>query len=311
MADNILLGIIGGSGLYNMSGLANVEERHIVTPFGAPSDPLVVGTLNGQRIVFLARHGKGHRLTPTEVNYRANIYALKDLGVEQVVSWSETRAITHNFKIGQYVIISDLIDETRSRPTTFFEAQGLGDVRQWPVFCPSLSGALQQTLKSGRFVFDPGGVYCCIEGPRRETPAEAAKYAAFGADLLGNTLAPEVFLAKELQLCYACVGFVSSYAETGSDFRPFEHGRILDEPTQQRRARLAIQNFPRVLAGLFAGLQEHAGQCQCHQSMQPHVDSGRISADWRSWFENGCVFRIRPDIDASPLRLGRHVQASV
>src|SRR5262249_49994939 len=160
-------------------------------------------------------------LAPSFVNYRANIYALKDLGVRAVVSWSETHAITHNCNIGQYVIVDDLIDETHCRPNTFFENQRLGVVRQWPVFCPSLRSALSATLAQERCKFLDHGVYVCVEGPRRETPAEARKYAAFGGDLIGMTLAPEVFLARELQMCYASLCYVASFVENGSDFRPF------------------------------------------------------------------------------------------
>ncbi|MBI5864659.1 MAG: MTAP family purine nucleoside phosphorylase [Planctomycetes bacterium] len=232
-----------------------------------------------------SRFGSFYFLSPSFVNYRANIYALKSLGTRAVFSWSETRAISHNYKIGQFVVVSDLIDETHSRPRTFFENQGLGVVRQWPVFCPSLSNALMTALGDEMCRFSPSGTYVCIEGPRRETPAEVRKYAAFGAELLGMTLSPEVFLAKELQMCYASVAFVAGYAETGSDFRPFENGRILDAEQQAERAAAAVEVLPRVLERLIDVLHRTPGMCACENSMQHHIASGQIGWDWRTWFD--------------------------
>jgi 5'-methylthioadenosine phosphorylase len=256
------------------------------TPFGE-SQPIYLCKSRLGEYYFMSRHGDPDRqLAPSFINYRANVYALKDLGVRAVVSWSETRAISHNFKIGQFVIVNDLIDETHCRPNTFFENRGLGVVRQWPVFCPSLSAALSTALVAESCPFSDGAVYVCIEGPRRETPAEVRKYASFGAELLGMTLAPEVFLAKELQMCYASVCYVASYAENGSEFKPFENGRVLDAETQQRRAVAAVERMPRILERLCDVLDHTPSMCQCETAMWRHVSSGQIGWDWRTWFEN-------------------------
>ena len=282
------LACIGGTAAYDLLREGALVARRLGpqrTPFGE-SQPIYLCETRGEPFYFLSRHGeRGYELAPSFVNYRANIYALKDLGVRSVVSWTDTRALNHNYKIGQYVLISDLIDETTSRPTTFFQNQGLGVVRQWPVFCPSLRSALSTTLTEERHRFDSEAVYVCVEGPRRETPAEARKYASYGGDLLGTTLAPEVFLAKELQMCYASIAFVSACGENGSDFRPFENGRVLSAETQQQRARAAVERLPRILDRLVDVLPHTPGVCQCESSMQHHITSGQIGWDWRTWFD--------------------------
>lgn len=256
------------------------------TPFGE-SQPIFLCESRFGPFYFLSRHGEsGYDLAPSFVNYRANIYALKNLGVRAIVSWSETRAICHNYKVGEFVIVSDLVDETISRPKTFFENQGLGVVRQWPVFCPSLSAGLTAALGEEQCRFADKGVYVCTEGPRRETPGEARKYASYGGEILGMTLAPEAFLAKELQMCYASVAYVAGYAETGSDFQPFENGRILDHETQERRAYAAVEKLPRVFERLIDVLRRTPSMCRCESSMQHHIASGQISWDWRTWFDD-------------------------
>jgi 5'-methylthioadenosine phosphorylase len=144
---------------------------------------------------------------------------------------------------------------------------------------------LATTLGEEGCDFVDHAAYVCIEGPRRETPAEVRKYAAYGAELLGTSLAPELFLAKELQMCYASVCYVAGYAETGSDFRPFEDGRILDVETQVARARAAVERLPRLLERLTDVLQRTPGICNCDSSMEHHITSGQIGEDWRTWFE--------------------------
>ena len=254
------------------------------TPFGESQSIYLCKTRN-DAFYFMSRHGEsGFNLAPTFVNYRANIYALKELGVRAIVCWSETRAICHNYKIGEYAIVDDLIDETHSRPMTFFENRGLGLIRQWPVFCPSLRQALSTTLEQEGCGHVDNGVYVCVEGPRRETPAEVRKYAQNGGDLLGTTLAPEVFLAKELQLCYASLCYVAAYAETGSEFLPFENGRTLERTTQRARAQAAVERLPRLLEAMMDVMRHTPGICNCESSMQHHIAAGQIGWDWRTWF---------------------------
>lgn len=281
------LACIGGAAAYKL-----LEEGAFVaerlgpqqTPFGA-SQPIYLCRAEQGEFHFLARHGDSRsELAPGAINYRANIYAFKELGVQSIVSWSEARAISHNYKVGQYVLVSDVIDETRGRPGTFFENR-LGNVRQWPVFCPTLMTAVAKTLRKQECCHSTEGVYVCTEGPRRETPAEARKYATFGAELIGNTLAPEVFLATELEMCYACLAYIAQYAENGSDFRPFENGRVLAPETEKRRAEKAVERFPRILETLCEILPATKPGCKCETTMQEQVSAGRIEADWRTWFE--------------------------
>ncbi len=300
-----ILACIGGTAAYDLLREGALVARRLgpqTTPFGV-SQPIYLCESRFGDFFFLSRHGEsGYDLAPSFVNYRANIYALKDLGVRAVVSWSETRAITHNFKIGQYVLVDDLIDETYARANTFFENQGLGVVRQWPVFCPSLRNALVQTLRDEHCEFADGGVYVCVEGPRRETPAEVRKYTAFGAELIGMTLAPEVFLAKELQMCYASVCYVASYAENGSEFRPFENGRVLEKSVELKRAASAVERLPRLLERLCDVLPRTSVACRCESSMQHHIAGGQIGLDWRTWFdENGAAVDRAQWTEGSPI----------
>lgn len=283
---NPSLACIGGTAAYDLlRNGALVAERlgPRRTPFGESQSVYLCRTRHGE-FFFLSRHGESsYELAPTFVNYRANIYALKELGVRSIVSWSETRAICHNFKIGCFVVVDDLIDETHMRPITFFENRGIGLIRQWPVFCPALRSAFLSTLTQEQFAHCDSGVYVCIEGPRRETAAEVRKYASYGGDLIGTSLAPEVFLAKELQMCYASLCYVAGYAETGSDFRPFEDGLILDPETQVRRAMQAVERLPRLLERLCAVLPQTAARCECASTMKHHIANGQIGGDWRTW----------------------------
>lgn len=291
------LACIGGTRAYDLlSEGAFVAQRlgPQTTPFGQ-SQPIYRCESRHGEFLFLSRHGEsGYELAPSFVNYRANIYALKDLGVRAVVSWSESRALSHNYKIGQYVVVSDLIDETNQRARTFFENQGLGVVRQWPVFCPSLHNGLLGALSTESCCVADKGVYVCVEGPRRETPAEARKYHTLGGELLGMTLAPEVFLAKELQMCYASIGYVAGYAENGSDFRPFENGRVLAPEVQAQRAKAAVERLPRILERLMEHFAKLPAMCRCESSMQHHIDSGQIGLDWRTWFDREQTVRPAP-----------------
>jgi 5'-methylthioadenosine phosphorylase len=284
------LACIGGRDAYNLlhEG-AFVAERlgPQTTPFGS-SQPIYRCRARSGEFLFLSRHGElGYERTPSFVNYRANVYALKDLGTRSMISWSETRAISHNFKIGQYVVVDDVVDETVARPQTLFQDQGFGHLRQWPVFCPSLRKALSDTLTAEKCEFAGGGVYVCVEGPRHETPAETRKYASFGGELLGQALAPEVFLAKELQMCYASLCYVGRYAEDGTNYRPFEDGRVLPEQVERQRAMAAVERMPRLLERFCEVLEHTPGLCQCKNTMTPYVTSGLLGEDWRTWFDQG------------------------
>ncbi|HLB46605.1 MAG TPA: S-methyl-5'-thioadenosine phosphorylase [Anaerolineales bacterium] len=211
MPDKISLAIIGGSGLYNMAGLNNIEEKHISTPFGPPSDPVVVGEFNGQRVAFLARHGRGHRLTPSEVNYRANIYTLKMLGVERIISVSACGSLREDYAPGHIVIPDQLYDNTKGRERTFFGHGLVAHVGAADPFCPDLSAQLFDAVKATGAAAHKGGAFITIEGPRFSTKAESQTFRSWGMSLIGMTTSPEAFLAREAEICYAVMAHVTDY----------------------------------------------------------------------------------------------------
>jgi 5'-methylthioadenosine phosphorylase len=211
MTDTPVLAIIGGSGLYRMQGLSDVKEHDLDTPFGRPSDPVVVGTLAGQRVAFLARHGRGHRFTPTEVNYRANLFALKRLGVERVIAVSACGSLREDYAPGHIVIPDQIYDNTRLRPRTFFGEGLVAHVGVAEPFCPTLSQQLFEAVQSTGATVHRGGAFVTIEGPRFSTKAESNTFRKWGMSLVGMTTSPEAFLAREAELCYACMAHVTDY----------------------------------------------------------------------------------------------------
>lgn len=212
MSDTPLLAIIGGSGLYDMPGLEAKEERRIQTPFGEPSAPVVLGTLSGQRVAFLARHGVGHTIAPTQVNYRANIYALKSLGVRFVAAVSACGSLREDYAPGHIVIPDQLFDFTSRRANSFFEEPGLvAHVGVADPFCNAFAKQLQAACKAADASVHMGGAYVTIEGPRFSTKAESNIYRSWGLSIIGMTTAPEAFLAREAELCYAVMAHVTDY----------------------------------------------------------------------------------------------------
>jgi len=219
MTDNpIRIGVIGGSGLYHMEGLAGIEERRISTPFGDPSDAVVVGTLEGVRVAFLARHGRGHRITPTEVNYRANVYALKTLGVEQIVAISACGSLREHLHPGEIVVPDQLFDFTKKRAYSFFGGGLVAHIGVAEPFCGRLSALLAKASLEAGGTVHRGGRFITIEGPRFSTRGESLTYRAWGMDIIGMTSSPEAFLAREAEMCYAVMAHVTDYdvwRETG------------------------------------------------------------------------------------------------
>jgi len=211
MAQNPKLAVIGGSGLYAMAGLQDLEEHDLTTPFGRPSQPLLVGTLSGQRVAFLARHGSGHRIMPSEVNYRANIFALKLLGIERVVSISACGSLREDYAPGDIVIPDQLFDHTHGRSATFFGEGLVAHVGVADPFCPELSGHLYEAVLSTGARVHRGGSLIVVPGPRFSTKAESNVYRQLGLSIIGMTTCPEAFLAKEAEMCYAVMGHVTDY----------------------------------------------------------------------------------------------------
>jgi len=209
--SNIRIGIIGGSGLYDMAELTDREERVVSTPFGEPSAPLVVATLRGQRVAFLARHGRGHRLTPSELNYRANIYALKSIGVEWILSASAVGSLREELEPMHLVIPSQFYDRTQGRKSTFFGDGLVAHVAFAHPFCSRLSGMAFDSAKKAGAVVHQGGTYVCMEGPQFSTIAESNSYRAMGFDIIGMTNLQEAKLAREAEICYTTIALVTDY----------------------------------------------------------------------------------------------------
>lgn len=205
------IGVIGGSGLYEMEGLTDLREHDISTPFGKPSDPIVVGTLRGKRVAFLPRHGHGHRILPSEVNVRANIYALKVLGVERIIAVNACGSMKEEIALSHVVIPDQIIDRTKGRTSTFF-GNGLAvHVSFAEPFCPQLSTVLYDAAVKAGATVHMGGTYVCIEGPRFSTKAESELHRQWGVDVIGMTAMPEAVLAREAEICYASLALSTDY----------------------------------------------------------------------------------------------------
>jgi len=209
--NDATIGIIGGSGLYQIDGLTDVSERKIDTPYGPPSDAIVLGTLRGQRVAFLPRHGRGHRINPTRVPYRANIYALKTLGVERLVSVNAVGSLREEMAPMDIVIPDQLIDRTRHRADTFFEDGIVAHVAFAEPFCPDMRQALAVAAADTGARVHTGGTYVAMEGPQFSTRAESELYRSWGAHIIGMTAMPEAKLAREAEICYGAVAFVTDY----------------------------------------------------------------------------------------------------
>ncbi len=211
MTEKLSLAIIGGSGLYSMSGLTDTTERDLDTPFGKPSAPIVVGTLEGKRIAFLARHGIGHHIMPTDVPYRANIYALKALGVERIISINACGSLREDYAPGDIVIPDQIFDNTKERDRTFFGKGLVAHVGVADPFCPDLSTKLVDAVTKSNVKVHYGGSFIIIEGPRFSTKTESNAYRSWGMSIVGMTAVPEVFLAREAEMCYAVMAHVTDY----------------------------------------------------------------------------------------------------
>ncbi len=209
--EAIRIAVIGGSGLYQMEGLTDIEERWVETPFGKPSDAVIIGTLEGVRIAFLARHGRGHRLMPTEVNYRANIFALKTLGVERIIAVSACGSLKEQIHPGEIVIPDQLFDFTKKRAYSFFGDGLVAHIGVAEPFCPDLSARLAQAVEEAGGTVHRGGTFITIEGPRFSTKGESWTYRQWGMSIIGMTTSPEAFLAREAEICYAVMAHVTDY----------------------------------------------------------------------------------------------------
>jgi len=243
------IGVIGGTGLYDIEGLEHIEEVDIDTPFGKPSDTITIGRLEGVSIAFLPRHGRGHHISPTELPARANIYALKLLGVEHIIAVSSAGSFKQEIKPGHLLIPDQLIDRTRNRVNTFF---GDGIVTHIPFaepFCPTLCQVLYEAAKEAGADVHPNGTYIAMEGPAFSTRAESRLYRSWGADIIGMTALPEAKLAREAEICYAIIGCVTDYDSWWEPGKPVTVDVILstlfkNADTAKKIIKLAVGRIP-------------------------------------------------------------------
>ncbi len=211
MAEKAKLGIIGGSGLYGMEGLKRAKEFSVTTPFGKSSDKYLVGTLNGVRVAFLARHGRGHRILPSELNFRANIYGMKKLGVERIISVSAVGSLREDYKPTDFVIPDQFFDRTRGRISTFFGKGVVAHVAFGDPVCPEMAKVVAQACRRAGVTTHEGGTYVCMEGPMFSTKAESHSYRKMGFDIIGMTNLQEAKLAREAEICYATIAMVTDF----------------------------------------------------------------------------------------------------
>ncbi len=281
------LAVIGGSGadrviVANQPSLTRLGPTP--TPFGL-SAPLYRARLGEVRFLFLPRHGEsGREVAAPWVNYRANVYALKEQGVSRILAWSGAAALDAALQPGQYVLPTDLIDDTRGRESSFLKGTGLGGLRPQPVFCPELREAAELALDRLRLGYRRQGIYVCTQGPRLETPAEVRRLRSWGAHLVGMTLAPEAFLARELEMCYLPICCVAGIAEGITD-RPARAGQALDGLTEQAERDTVEAAAARLLevAAQVARAVRVERSCPCALAMERYRREGRIQEDWHTW----------------------------
>jgi 5'-methylthioadenosine phosphorylase len=264
MDDKPVLGVIGGSGLYDMQDLTDVNMQEVSTPFGDPSSPVTIGKLNGRKVAFLARHGIGHIYPPTDVNYRANIYAMKMFGVERILAISACGSLRQDYVPGEIVIPDQIYDRTVSRSRSFFESGLVTHINVADPFCPDLSDLLASCTEEVSGSVHRGGCYITIEGPRFSTRAESNIYRAWGMSIVGMTTSPEAFLAREAEMCYAVMAHVTDYDVWHQAEESVTVEMVFQ--TVKKNTNLAQD----VIARLVSELPEGVG-CECHTALRDAI----------------------------------------
>jgi len=272
------IGIIGGSGLYDMAGVTDREDVKLTTPFGEPSGPYVLGTLRGKRVAFLARHGAGHRISPSELNFRANIFGLKALGVEYILSASAVGSLKEEYKPADIVIPDQFFDRTKGRPSTFFGRGLVGHVSFAHPFCRILSGITHDTGTKAGITIHKGGTYVCMEGPQFSTLAESKLYRSWGMDIIGMTNLQEAKLAREAEICYTTIALVTDY-----DCWHPDHDSVTVEMVMSTLSKNAA-TAQEIIAGAVARLP-YERTCECASALKyalvtrPEMIPDQVKAD--------------------------------
>jgi 5'-methylthioadenosine phosphorylase len=260
MNEKVDLAVIGGSGLYQMDKLKQLDEFNPSTPFGRPSAPIVLGKLGERRVAFLARHGAGHHLNPSEVPYRANIFALKMLGVERIVSISACGSLREDYAPGNIVIPDQLYDNTKDRPRSFFGDGLVAHVGVADPFCKDLSDQLEGAVRETGTVVHAGGALITIEGPRFSTKAESEVFRRWSMSLIGMTACPEAFLAKEAEICYAAMAHVTDYDVWHMSEAPVSVEMVIE--TLTKNTRIAQEALSRLIDAL-----DPSRNCNCENAL--------------------------------------------
>jgi 5'-methylthioadenosine phosphorylase len=270
MNEKPVLGVIGGSGLYNFPSLEDTKHFNPQTPFGYPSAPLVLGKLEGKPVAFLARHGIGHTISPSEVNSRANIYAMKMLGVDRIVGISACGSLREDFAPGNIVIPDQLFDHTIRQPRSFFSEGIVVHISSADPFCPELSTLLHQAVSGSGCTVHKGGAIITIEGPRFSTKAESNVYRSWGLSLIGMTTSPEAFLAREAEICYAVMAHVTDY----DVWHVTEEAVSVDMvvKTLLKNTEIAQQSITTLVHQL-----PESSSCGCHNSLENAIITNRAS----------------------------------
>lgn len=286
--DKIEVMVIAGTEAYNLdfAEFGKITGSTLVkTPFGESAKVTLID-VNGIAAGVMSRHGEtGYSISAPFVNYRANIWAAKELGAKRIISWNGAGAINRLLSVGDFVVLDDLIDVTRKREYTFYRNRGYGFIRQNPVFCPEVRAALYQAAAQFSPHVFKRGIYVCTEGPRLETAAEIRVFATWGADVVGMTPVPEVYLAKELEMCYASITYVSNYAE--GLVEPQQAGQqgvfgSLLPSDEAATLKKSVQLLPRIVSTAISLLPEERS-CPCATAMKKYRDRGDIGDDWHTW----------------------------
>ncbi len=280
MAEEFAFGIIGGSGLYGFNGLENVESIEVDTPFGMPSSPIVIGEVKGRKLAFLARHGVGHVLSPSEVNYRANIYAFKELGIGKIISVSAVGSLRADYAPGHIVVPDQLFDFTKDRKRSFFGDGIVAHISTAEPFCPKLSAQLLQALQEQDVVVHEGGTYITIEGPRFSTRGESNTFRSWGMSLVGMTASPEVFLAREAEICYATMAHVTDYDCWHISEEPVTVEMVIN--TLSHNTAVAQNTLIRLVD--LVSEEDSSVACECDQALKNAImtNPAKINAETKS-----------------------------
>ncbi|MDR1784637.1 MAG: S-methyl-5'-thioadenosine phosphorylase [Endomicrobium sp.] len=275
----IEIAFIGGSGLYEIDALENIIEKDINTPFGKPSDKVITGTINGTKCAFLSRHARGHTVNPSEINQRANIYALKSLGVNQIVSFTASGSLKDEIKPKDFVIPDQIFDRTKNRPSTFFEKGIVAHVSMSQPFCERIRDLIHKSVHELGISHHHYGTYVCIEGPQFSTKAESEVNRQAGFSIVGMTLFPEAKLAREAEICYANISLIT-------DYDVWKEGNEVTNNSVIKTVAMNIENSRKVIRNLIEKLSLREIKCTCKDSLKTSLMTSPDKVISSSYYKN-------------------------